>query len=179
MARPEQQFRTRRHGARQRHPLLLAAGELVWIDAFVFRQAHESEQGLHARATLAFGEVAQTEADVVAGLQVRKQSKILEHHADPALLGRQRPAGMAHHLPAHADLAAPQDLETGNGAQQRGLAATARAQEAADAAGLQRERYLPHHGRAAVADFCVDDFEQLIHSGYGYGSDSGSGESPE
>ncbi|MNQ62962.1 hypothetical protein D3C85_773280 [compost metagenome] len=73
-----------------RHPLLLAAGELGRAAMGELFQLHQLEHGVDL--ALAFGgrEFADTqrEGDVVAYRQVREQRVALEYHADTALVRR-------------------------------------------------------------------------------------------
>ena len=82
----------RREGPGQRHPLLLAAGELVrQPGAHRERQPHQVEQ-LRDAGALAAGAARHAEGDVARDVQVREQRALLRHVADPAALRRHGPA---------------------------------------------------------------------------------------
>jgi len=68
---------------------------------------------------------------------MREERVVLEHHADVACFGRKQLTALAHDLAIKRDLARLNRFETGNAAQHRGLAATARAEETADRALVQ------------------------------------------
>ena len=83
---------------------------------------------------------AQSEGHVVPDIPVREQGVVLEHQADATLVGR-----YARHVPAcQTDPPGPRLLEARQRAQQRGLAAPARAQEA--------EQLACRDGQVDVAD---------------------------
>ena len=73
----------------------------------------------------------QPERDVVAHVEMRKQRVVLEHHVDGPLM-RQHLRDV---LAAEQDAALVRRLEAGEHAQQRGLAAAARAQQRKELAG--------------------------------------------
>ena len=81
------------------------------------------------------------EGDVLADREVREERVVLEHHAEVAALGRH--AG--HLLAVHQDAAGVGDLEPGQAAQERRLAAAARAEERHDRAALDLEREVAQH----------------------------------
>lgn len=88
----KQDRRTRRHGPRQRHPLLHAARELMRILAGGRLQTNQFQQFADAGGALAAREVPQPEADVAFHRQMRKEREILEHHADALRLRRSGPS---------------------------------------------------------------------------------------
>ena len=93
----EDQLRLEHQSARHGDALLLAAGELPRIAAFVSRQANQTKHGMNT--FLDFGSRTmlqrQTECYVVEHGKVRKQRVILEYHADVALIGRNVRQGLA------------------------------------------------------------------------------------
>jgi hypothetical protein len=98
-------------------------------------EAHQLERlGDPAAAALLAG---QPVADVVAHGEVREQRPVLEHHADPTVLRPHVHTGAAHRA-VDLDLAVVDALETGDRAQQRGLAAAARAEQGHRLAGPRR-----------------------------------------
>src|SRR5690606_40376014 len=106
----------------------------------------------HARAPVRRAPAADPEADVRLDGKVAEQREILEHHADPAPLGGH---GLARYRELHAaerDAAFDERLEAGDAAQHRGLAAAARAKQAADTTGLEAEGHVANDRLAAVAD---------------------------
>ncbi len=83
----------------------------------------------------------EAEGDVVAHGEMRKQRVVLEHHVDGPLMRQHRRDVAA----VEQDAALVRRLETGEHAQQRGLAAAARAQQREELAGPDVERE-PVHG---------------------------------
>ena len=139
----EQQRRgTRRERARHRDTLLLAAGQLRRVRVGMQSASPTSSSISHgARASLVPRECAQAELDVAARREVREQRVVLEHEPDAALVRRNVHAGRAERAAAREDGAAVERLEAGDAAQRRGLAAAARAQQAADLAFREREAH--------------------------------------
>ena len=86
------------------------------------------------------------EGDIVEDAHMRKQGIVLEHHADLALVHR----GMADVAAVEADLARIGLDEAGDGAQQRGLAAPAGAQQAEELAIGEGERDAGQGGDGTV-----------------------------
>ena len=134
----QQHLRPPRQRARQRHALLLAAGELIGLALLqaleLDQRDHLGDAGVdlgarHARAL-------QSERDVVAHGKMRKQRVVLEHHVDRTLV-RQHLRDV---LAVQQDAALVRRLEAGEHPQQRGLAAAARAE--------QREKFAARGYRA-------------------------------
>ena len=153
----------RRERAGKRHPLLLAAGELVRIRVAAAGQADERE---HRRDALARGGIraaAETEADVAGNGQVREQRVVLEHHPDAAPLRRGQAARFRHHDAVQRDPPAGQGFETGEAAQHRRLAAARRTEQAADAPGRQAKRESAHDALRAVRMFEFEDVDRGCH----------------
>ena len=123
----QQHLRLDRERARQRHALLLAAGELGWVAVGEPVEPHEGEQLVHAVADLLLGAPAdaQPEPDVVLDRHVLEGRVVLEDEADAALARRRGRDVLAvdHHR------AGVRRLEPGDDAQQRRLAAPARAEQ--------------------------------------------------
>ena len=120
-------LRLDRQRARQRDALLLAAGELVRIAVAVDAEADELEhlvgpspprRGVHPAQTQPVG-------DVVAGRHVREQAVGLEDHAHVAVVRRH----LGDVLAVDEDPTGVGDVEPGERAQRRGLAAARRAQQ--------------------------------------------------
>ena len=113
-----------------------------------------------ARCALAARERVQAEGDVPRNREMREQRVVLEHHADAALLRRHHRAGAGNDASAQADLALPDGFEPCYAAQHRGLAAAARAEQAADRAAREREAQAAHDFVPAVGVPQVFDLEQ-------------------
>jgi hypothetical protein len=107
---------------RQRHALLLPAGELVRVAVALVGEMHELEQPVRHLAPLPARHPpqAQAERDVLARREVRKQAVGLEHHPHVAPAGRRvRDVAAIEHDPAGV-----QPLQTRERTERRGLAAT-------------------------------------------------------
>ena len=123
---------------RERHALPLAAGELRRIAAAEPGELHELEQLGDARADLALRAAAdaEPEGDVVPDRHVRERGVVLEDEADAALLRRERRRLLA----GDEHVAGVGHLEPGDHAQQRRLAAAARAEQRGERAALDEDR---------------------------------------
>jgi hypothetical protein len=88
---------------------------------------------------VAVGAVAQAEANVSGHAQMRKEREVLKQHPDAPPLGGERLARRRHPPAMQPDLTGGDRLEAGDGPQQRGLAAAARAEQTGDLAGGERE----------------------------------------
>src|SRR5262249_31332439 len=113
--------------AGQRHPLLLATGQLARMPFGVLAQADEREDVPHARGLVGAGKPAHAERErhVARDRHVREQRVVLEDHADVALVGlaaRQLLAG-------ELDDAAGRLLEAGDHHERRRLAGAARSEK--------------------------------------------------
>src|SRR5690606_32112450 len=95
---------------------------------------------------------ADAEADIRLHGEMAEQCEVLEHHADPAPLGRHGLARRGQLVAAERNAAVDKRLEARNAAQHRGLAAAARAEQAADTPGLETEGHVANDRLAAVAD---------------------------
>ena len=133
--------RPRRERPRQRHPLLLPAGQFGGVRVHAVSEAHELEQLAGPVATLAARESLQAELHVAACGQVREQRVVLEYEPDAALVRRDVHARASEHPAARQHLAGVERLEPGDAAQCRRLAATTRAQQAANLPLLERETH--------------------------------------
>ena len=76
-------------GARDGHPLLLAAGQGVHVAVFVVRHSHHLEHLAHAAVDLVGGNLLQLEAegDVVVHVQMGEEGVALEHGVQRPLVG--------------------------------------------------------------------------------------------
>lgn len=121
----EQDARAGDEGARQRHALLLAAGQLARVVAGAMGQADLRQHLVHPRAVLAPGQL-QRQRDVLGGGQCRQQVEALEHEADlaRAQLGPCFFIKTAQILAGQFDAAAAGQVQPGQQAEQGGLAGT-------------------------------------------------------
>ena len=145
--------------ARQRHALLLAAGNLAGLASRELFHANQLEHVEHARGDLSLGtaEHLKAEADVLRHRHVRKQRVALEDGVDRTLVGRQRRDVVA----IEPDLAFGRKIEAGDQPKQRCLAATGGAQK-------REELVLPDRNRDGVerSDRIVsrsEDLADLLH----------------
>src|SRR5438874_2980678 len=134
----QQHLRLDRERTRQRHPLALAARELRRIALAEPLQLHELKQLLDARADLRLRPLAHREPkrDVVPDVHVLERRVVLEDEADAALLWRH--AGRVD--AADRDRAGIGPLQSRDHAQERRLAAAARAEQGYEAAALDGHR---------------------------------------
>ncbi len=142
----QQHARTLDQRARQRHPLALAAGQLVRLAR---GETFELDQRQHlgdARRDLGLGQsiLLEPERDIALDGQVRKQRVALEHHVDRPPIGRHR----RDIVPVEQDAARIRRLEAGEQAQQRGLAAARGAEQREEFALENVERHGVDRGRA-------------------------------
>ena len=154
----QQQAGRGRERARERDALLLAAGELHRIFLALLRQADQRQQFGDARldrdARLAL--IDEAVADIRRDTQVRKQRVGLEHDAEIAR-GRRQVRDVA---PGDLDHALVLRIEAGDRAQQRGLAAAGRPEEADEVALLHVERDVLERGELAEAFRQVADAQK-------------------
>src|SRR5207244_1517252 len=84
----EQQSGTAREGPRERDPLLLTAGDLIWIAILQAVQAECSQQRLDAMGSFARCQSRQTVTDIVFHAEVRKKGVVLKQKSDVSFLRR-------------------------------------------------------------------------------------------
>ncbi len=106
----------------------------------------------------------QRERDVAANVQVRVQREQLEHESDVAV----RSALEADVLTAEEDLPRGRQLEPGDHAQRRRLAAAGRAEQAEELAIVDRE------GRVTHRDEVAESLVQVLDADLGHRSTLGS-----
>ena len=146
----QQQVRVDRQRAAERDALALAAGKLRHRprpEAFELQQLQHvgdavGDRGLRPAAH------AQTIGDIVGDVHVRPQRIGLEHHRRLARFGRQTRDVLA----ADPDRARFRTHESGDRAQQRGLAAAGAAEQRDHLAALDAQADVIEHARRAVGD---------------------------
>ena len=143
----EQQGGRGRQRPRHRHPLLLAAGQLVRVAAAEPGQPHQVEHVADPRPPRRPVQAVQAEADIVVHGEVGEERVVLEHDADAARLGRHEAPGARHHLAAEAHRAGVGGLEAGDEPEGGGLPAAGGAEQGDDLALLDREGQAVHRGR--------------------------------
>ena len=129
----------------QRHPLLLAPRELVRLAAAQLADAHHVERPLYVWPALRprYAARSQHELEIPGHGQVRPQRQVLEDESDAALAGRhQSAAGFRDQRAVDGDGAGIRHLEAGDEAQQRRLAAAARAEDYRGSARSDVERHV-------------------------------------
>ena len=149
----QQRLRLDDQRARQRHALLLSAGEFAGI---ALRQRFELGRGQNRRELFRDGvavELAQAQAvdDVFGHRHVRPQRVALEDHRHVALFGRQRARLRGHQPVADMDLAVGGLQETRDQPQRRGLAAAGRAQQADQLSMVDPQRDVIDHRKRTKA----------------------------
>ncbi len=134
----QKHLRLDREGAGERHPLALATGELRRIAVTELLQLHQLEQLIDPRPDLVLRPLPdrQPEGDVVAHGHVLEGGVVLEDEADATLLRRDPGCVLA----GDDDLARVGHLESGDHAQERRLAAAARAEQRRQRARRHLER---------------------------------------
>src|SRR5664279_5333122 len=133
--------------ARQGHPLLLAAGDLVGLAFLETLELEQRHQFGNTAVDLGGHQICapQPEGDVLPHRKMREQRIVLEHHVDRALM-RQHLRDV---LAVEQDAAFVRGLEPGQHPQQRGLAAAAGAEQREKLAGPNVERQPVHRAEAA------------------------------
>src|SRR5262249_8039609 len=147
-------FRIVGEGARDPHTLFHAARELMWIMGGESREPNHGEHLSRARLALGAADTAVLEAkgDVVADGAPGQERVLLEHHR------RQRRTGT---IGLDADLTGALAEQPGHHAQERGLAAAARPDDAEELAGVSLERDpVECQDRASVA---LEAQADLVH----------------
>ena len=114
-------------GARKRDALLLAAGKALRQSILILVDANELQHLIHALFHLIPGQLSNLQAvfNVLAHGQMRENRVALKHHADIALMGRK----LVDDLIAKGNRARLNAVKTCDHAQQRRLAAAARAEQ--------------------------------------------------
>jgi len=157
----QQEPRRGRQRARQRDPLLLAAGELGGVLVAVRGQTHQLEQLVDALDDLAArrARVLETVGDVPGGGQVREERVGLKDDADVAAVLLDAARGL--------------DVEPGDRPEQGGLAAPGRAEEANELALDDLERDVVEGGEGAelLAEAADPEIRRRYPSPYFLGSD--------
>ena len=160
----QQHLRLDHDGAGERDALLLAARQLRRPAVGQMLQPDEVERRVHPPLDLRarHAPLLQPEGDVAAHCHMRPQRVALEHHADVALVRRQA----RDVAPADRHLPALRDVEAGDQAKQRGLAAARRAEEGEELARLDVEVDVLQHAVAAVGQVhAVDADADALHPG--------------
>ena len=157
--------------AGERDALFLSAGDLVDGAVLEALEADELEHFQRARARLAFGRrlraIAQTESDIVEHREMGKEREILKDEADAPEIGRTGGDVLA----LQENASALQRLETGDRAQEHGLAGAARAEQRNILAGVHGERNAVE--RRALAKKLGQAF-QSQNRNFGHGLSHGS-----
>ena len=111
----------------ERHPLLLAAGQLLRLALQQFVQPEHAGGAVDRRLDLGFRRflVAQAESQIVVDAHMLVERVVLKHHGDVAVARRQ----MVDHPVADADVAAGDVFQARDHAQRRRLAASGRADQ--------------------------------------------------
>lgn len=164
----EQQYRRiGRQGARERHSLLLAAGELMWVALRQLADARQRAQLVDACIDRRFRPPAQAQrkANIAAHRHGRKQRVGLEYEADVAFARRQRLDPPA----VDQELASVGTREAGDDPEQGRLAAAGTADESDEFTGGDLERDIVD--RANVAEALAD--VPQAEAGHGASSNSG------
>ena len=146
----------RRHAARQRQPLLLAAGKPVRIVVFALGQPDPLQRRPRLGQRRGPSERLQPEDHIPQQGQMRKQRKILKHQADAAPIGRQMDARARDDPVVDADVPPSIALDAGRRPQDRRLARAGLAQQADDLAGRRgRAELVEHHPPPSVTSTSV------------------------
>ncbi len=146
----EEHARTRRDRARQRHPLLLAAGEDMRVIGGVALEPDPGERALRGDLGVARREPAQAEGDVLDDAEMREKRVILEHQADAAGLRRQEQLRAGDLAPVEEDAPLRRALDAGRDPEQRRLAAAGMAEQADELARRDRQRDVVERAQRAV-----------------------------
>ncbi len=141
----------RRQSAREGHPLLLTARELVGEPPLEPGQADHPQQLGDACCPLGARGSSEPERHVAGDIEVREERVVLEHHPHPAPLGGPVPAAVVDHLAV--DLHDPRVgvLQPGHQPQQGRLAAPGRSDDGDHLAGAHLEVERAHGVHRAVA----------------------------
>ncbi len=121
----QQHFRPIDQGARQRHALLLAAGQLLGFAPLVAGQPHHRQRLFDAPLGFGLGDALhlQAKGHVLADGHVREKRVALKDRVDGPLIGRR----LAHGAAVNKNLALGRQFKSGDHAQRGRLAAARRA----------------------------------------------------
>ena len=157
----EQQGRLDNEGAGQRHPLLLAAGQLIGLTGGQVFDLHQFQRFLDPAFDLVLGHLFgfQTVGHVLLHRQVREDGVVLEYHADVPFMGGQVVDGLV----VKADLAAVHRIETGDHAQQGGFAAAGGAQQGEEFPGADGQVDAVQRLKVAITFDGVLDGDSMAH----------------
>ena len=147
----------------QRHPLLLPSGERAHRPPLEPGELHQLERRPHPPLPVGrrHAEALEPEGDVLPHVEVGEERIVLEHHPEPP--ARRRRAGDV--LAVHHDTPLVGDLEPGEQAERRGLAASARAQQREEVTPRHAEREPVHRGdaRESLREAFEDEERALAH----------------
>src|ERR1039458_9506235 len=157
----QQQLRPLDQRTGERHPLLLAAGQLVRFALAEAAELHQTEHGGDALGDFGprYPVLFQAEGDVLLDGHVGKQRIGLKHHVHRPLVRRH--AG--HVLAVDQYPAGTRGLESAEHAQQRGLTAAGCSQETKDLAFINLEAHLVD--RFEITERLGDAFDLHIGAG--------------
>ena len=154
----QEHARLRCQRAGERHPLLLPARELVDAAGAESRQIHQRQGAIHAALQVRTPDPDRLEAEghVAPHVEVREQSVVLEHHAEPARDRRHRgDVLLLHEHPPRVRRLEPREQP-----ERRGLAAAARPEEREQLTPLEAERDpVDCHGAIEPLDQALDSEE--------------------
>ncbi|MCY1285229.1 hypothetical protein D9M70_341560 [compost metagenome] len=145
----QQHARTLDQRAGQRHPLTLAAGQLVRAARGEFLQVGGRQHGVHTLGDLVLGQALHLQAvgDVVAHVHGGEQRVRLEHQVQRPAVRRDR-----RDVPAiQVDAARGRRLESGEHSQERALAAAGGTEQGEELVLADGERHVVHGLTLAVA----------------------------
>ena len=162
----QHQFRLEHQRPGNRHPLLLAAGQLPRPAVLETVQLDEAQCAPYAPGPFVgwHATYLQREGQVAAHGHVRKQRVVLEHDTDTALVRRQVVYGLA----IDQDRPGGRLLEAGKHHEARGLARSGGSKQGQELAFLDGEvEVLDHHGPTVVAllDVAIFDVRRYVRHG--------------
>src|SRR5439155_7280826 len=142
----------------ERHALLLAARQLVWVPRAEASQVDELEHLARADAAAGRREVGEAEGDVILERAMREERVVLKPDAAPSRLGRHElaAAGLRHGPPADEDLSLVRRLEARDEAERRRLATAGWTNEPEDLAARGGERKALDRGLGAAGEALGD-----------------------
>ena len=157
----------RRQGAGQGHPLLLSAGELAGEAVVHPGQSDKVEDLGDAFDTVLLGDPV---PNVVGDGHMREQRVVLEHHPDPALLGRDVDTLTEDGPTTDRHRSCIRRLEPGDGSQRRGLPASGRADQADHLSLVDHKTEVVQRHRVSVCLEQPTAFDR--RAGFGHPGDS-------